>query len=79
MTKKKINTLEMSLHEKAVRLCEGGVVFHCGYFFQAHIAPVCELSCNYCDLDSICRLEIADLCRECDDYDGRDHYLTING
>ncbi len=79
MKKKKLDTLGMTLHEKAVRLCEGGVVFHCGYFFQAHDVPDEEGSCFLCELDSICRPEIADLCRECDDYDGKDHCLTING
>lgn len=79
MKKQKLDTVGMSLHEKAVRLCEGGVVFHCGYFFQAHIAPADELPCDLCELDSICRIEIADLCAECDNYDRRDHYLVING
>lgn len=79
MKKQKLDTVGMSLHEKAVRLCEGGVVFHCGYFFQARTAPDDLLPCDICDLDSICRLEIADLCELCDAYDGKDHYLTING
>lgn len=79
MKKKKLDTVGMSLHEKAVRLCEGGVVFHCGYFFQAQTAPTVDEACNRCNLDSICRPEIADLCAECDRYDKRRHYLTING
>lgn len=78
MKEKKLDTVGMSLHEKAVRLCEGGVVFHCGYFFQARTVPDEEVSCDLCELDSICRPEIADLCGECTDYDGMDHYLTIN-
>lgn len=79
MTKKKVDTLGMTLHEKAVRLCEGGVVFHRGYFFQTQTASDEEFSCNKCDLGDICPYEIYRLCKECDDYDGRDHYLTING
>lgn len=79
MKKEKVDTLGMTLHEKAVRLCEGGVVFHCGYFFQAHTAPDEEVPCDVCELDSICRLEIVDLCGECEAYDGKRHYLTING
>lgn len=79
MKKKKLDTLGMTLHEKAVRLCEGGVVFHRGYFFEAHTALDEVFSCDMCSLDCICREEVYLLCRECDMYDGKDHYLTING
>ena len=78
MKKKKVDTLGMSLHEKAVRLCEGGIVFHCGYFFAAHTVADSEGPCEVCELDCICRLEIEELCELCDAYDGKRHYLTIN-
>lgn len=78
MKKKKLDTVGMSLHEKAVRLCEGGVVFHCGYFFQAQTVSDIETPCDRCHLHSICRPEIAQLCAECDLYEFKGHYLTIN-
>ena len=78
MKKKKLSLLEMSLHEKAVRLCEGGVVYHCGHFFLARTAPDEVFSCDICELDSICGPEIAELCGMCEDYDGNCHYLTLN-
>ena len=74
---KKKKKEEMSLHDKAVRLSEGGVVWHNGHELRARIYEGTEYSCWQCTLDCICHGDIADLCAEVDEYDGKKHFLEL--
>ena len=75
---KKKKQQEPSLHDLAVRLCEGGVVFFEGHSIKAKLAYEEVSCCEQCQMDSICNERIQDLCMECDFYDGHDHYLQLN-
>lgn len=65
---------EMTIYEKAVRLVEGGHVEIGGLWVKAKSIGKYEDACFRCEMDSICRGEFADVCRECDSY-GRGNYL----
>lgn len=68
-----------SLHDLAVRLCEGGTVWYEGHSLVAiEIPPEMDV-CNCCHLDSICNPNIRELCIECDSYDGKVHVLNLWG
>lgn len=69
---------QMTLHEKAVRLCEGGVVEFEGHFVRAVRYEGNFLSCPDCKMDSICSMEMSNLCAECDDYEGCQHILVLS-
>lgn len=63
---------KMTVHDKAIRLLEGGMVEIEGNCFSLR-----RLSCDNfvypcleCDLDSICREEHADVCNECEAISG---------
>lgn len=62
----------MTVHDKAIRLLEGGVVE-----IEADLFRLRRLSydkfvnpCLECELDSICHEEHADVCEECDAISG---------
>lgn len=74
MTKKK---KEMSLHDKAVRLCEGGTVECMGHYVRAKAVKTEDLPCLDCKMDSICRDELCDLCAECDNLTNENHILVL--
>ena len=74
MTKKK---KEMSLHDKAVRLCEGGTVDCMGHSVKAVAVATTDLPCIDCKMDSICRDEMCDLCAECDSLTDEEHILIL--
>ena len=63
-----------TLHEKAVRLAEGGVVEIAGHFVRAVNVPDAECPCELCEMDSVCHMEMTDLCAEVDAYT-RSRYL----
>lgn len=73
MKKKK----EMSLHDKAVRLAEGGIVEIAGHFVRAINIPDAENPCIHCEMDSACRMEMSDLCAELDAYTHSMHLLKF--
>lgn len=53
---------QIELYKKAIRLCEGGIVecnLHC---VRLKVAPENSEGCEVCEMDSICRMEMADLC-----------------
>lgn len=76
--KKVVNNYhELSLHDKAVRLCEGGVVECDGHFVRAIKIPLEIEACMNCDMDSACLGEMANLCCECDEYEGITHILKF--
>lgn len=70
---KKVDTL----YAKAVRLAEGGVVEINGHFVRA-VDVVGEVNpCNLCDMDSVCRMDMTDLCAEVDGYTHSLHILKF--
>lgn len=68
---------EMTIHEKAVRLCEGGVVWCMGHYVKAQVVQMGDLPCFDCKMDSICQDELCDLCAECDHLTNEDHMLVL--
>lgn len=68
---------ELNLHDKAIRLCEGGVVECDGHFVRAVKLPNDADSCANCDMDSACHDEMPRLCLECDEYEGKTHILKF--
>lgn len=75
--KKKKNKTEMTVHEMAVRLCEGGSVWIEGHLLSAQLATVALNCCLECKLDSICSPALVELCSGCDAYDRKSHYLVL--
>lgn len=77
MSERKVKKKEMTLHEKAVRLCEGGVVECMGHYVKAKTYKGKDLPCIDCKMDSICQDELCDLCAECDGLTNEEHYLIL--
>lgn len=73
MAKKR--TKQMSLHDMAVRLCEGGEVFFQGYWLKSATVPIEVNECDVCPMDRICNFAMINLCSACDNYDRRNHLL----
>lgn len=58
----------MTIHDKAIRLLEGGIVEIDSDWFRLITLPddFDGNPCMECDLDSICRMEHVDICGECE-------------
>lgn len=58
----------MTIHDKAIRLIEGGIVEIKADWFRLRKFPdyYDDNPCMECDLDSICRGEHTDVCGECE-------------
>lgn len=71
----------LSQHEKAIRLVEGGFVWHNGHYIGAKKVISKDEPCFLCNMDSICDLEMTDLCGECEclTHDRYLLYLVSNG
>lgn len=69
---------KMTLHEKAVRLCEGGVVKCSGHYVRAKEIHPGFTACMECSMDSACDLEMSNLCDECDSLTHTKHILFFN-
>lgn len=56
------------IHDKAIRLVEGGIVEIDGHCFSMVRNPDIIDPCNVCELDSICHKgnTICDVCMECE-------------
>lgn len=67
------NVNVMFVHNKAIRLLEGGIVNIEGNWFRLSRFPEYYdgLACNDCDLDSLCREEHQNICALCDALSGR--------
>lgn len=66
-----------SLHDKAIRLVEGGIVQVDGHAVRAIKAPIDENPCDVCEMDCLChRLDNTEMAYLCEDVDvvGRDGY-----
>ena len=74
---KKKKTKEQTMHDKAIRLVEGGEVTCSGLRFRAHVAGGQKLACYECSGDSACDSNISDLCAECDKIGLKHYYLEI--
>lgn len=59
---------KLTIHDKAIRLLEGGVVeINCNWFRAKRLSEYYQdTSCMECNLDSICQNEHVDVCCECD-------------
>ena len=68
---------QMSLHDMAVRLCEGSVVEFNSLFLKATTVPYEVNACDACRMDCLCHDAIINLCSACDDYDRRKHLLYL--
>lgn len=68
---------EKSMHELAVRLCEGGSVQIDGHWVKAVQVPDDVIPCEECQMDSACRMSMADLCGECEAYTHKRYYLKF--
>lgn len=68
---------KMSLHEMAIRLCEGGIVEYGGYGIKAVQCDGDDNPCYLCEMDCICDLEMTDLCAECDGITRSKHFLKL--
>lgn len=58
----------MNVHEKAIRLLEGGIVEIASNWFRVRKFPAYYdgIPCGVCELDSICRDDHIDVCAECE-------------
>jgi hypothetical protein len=54
------------LHDKAIGLIEGGVVEIDGHFVKASKVEGVNNPCEVCNMDSACRMNMVDLCAECE-------------
>lgn len=77
--KKKMNHNHESIHEKAIRLIEGGIVeISCLCVRMGH-SPYIFDPCFGCDMDCLCHKgnPICDLCEECDSITNEDCFLIL--
>lgn len=68
---------QMTLHDKAVKLCEGGVVWCMGHYVKAQTLETDDFPCFDCKMYSICHDELIDLCAECDNLTNENHMLIL--
>lgn len=68
---------KITLHDKAVILCEGGAVWHDHLFLRAGVVDEYIDPCYVCEMNSLCHKSMAELCTECDEYDGKYHCLIL--
>ena len=68
-----------SIHEKAIRLLEGGVVNVDGHFVRAVKVDVEFDICNECEMDCLCGLgtDMLAVCIECDSIGKNGYYLKL--
>lgn len=61
--------MKQSVHEKAIRLIEGGIVEVDGHCVRLWKGPYEVDTCNYCVMDCLCHYgsEMNLVCKECDE------------
>lgn len=61
--------IKQSVHEKAIRLIEGGIVKVDGHCVRLWKNLYEVDTCNYCEMDCLCHYgyEMSEVCRECDE------------
>lgn len=69
----------MTIHEKAIRLIEGGQVVVNGHTVKLGHKKYIFDPCYCCEMDCICTFgsEMADVCRESDKISGEDCFLIL--
>lgn len=55
-----------SIHDKAIALCEKRNVWFNGHTIRLVEAVKDDISCRYCEMDSLCDSEMEFLCCECE-------------
>lgn len=70
---------QQTIHEKAIRLIEGGQVSVDGHCVEMKQATEDGESCMQCAMDCICRRdsETVNVCIECEMITGKDCYLVL--
>ena len=76
---KEIDMKEKEIHDKAIRLLEGGIVEVDGHGVKIGKCPIEAFSCDRCEMDSICHMgtEMCAVCTECEYISGQDCYLIL--
>lgn len=69
----------MSIHDKAIRLIEGGIVDVDGHAVELGWSTYFINPCIHCDMGSLCHVgtEMCAVCEECDRIKGYDCYLNL--
>lgn len=67
----------MSVHEKALRLIEGGIVACNDLAVRAVDVTDDDIPCCCCEMGSACNKDMADLCNECDWITNTMHHLEL--
>lgn len=70
---------DKEVHQKAVRLREGGTVEINGNYFSAEPLPsdFDDSPCYDCNVDCMCRGEVCDVCNELDLWSGTKYRLHL--
>lgn len=68
-----------SIHEKAIRLLEGGVVEVDGLYVMVVGTTAMFDLCDICEMDSLCHIgtEMCEVCKECDSMTVHYNYLKL--
>ena len=68
-----------SVHEKAIRMIEGGIIDIEGHAVRLIREPYIFDPCLCCEMDSLCHIdsEMCNVCKECDFITGDDCFLTF--
>ncbi len=71
--------MEQSIHDKAIRLVEGGIVEVDGHSVKLVKMPYIFDPCFCCEMDSLCHIgnEMCEVCEECDAITKLDCLLTF--
>ena len=68
---------KMTLHDYAIRLCEGGKIWFNHHMIRTEMAlGECD-SCTICAMDSICDMNFQELCAECEAITHKTHILVL--
>lgn len=72
--------MKKSIHEKAIRLVEGGIVDVDGHSVKLGKKPYIFDPCFFCEMDCICHQgnEMFTVCKECDKITQMDCFLILN-
>lgn len=66
-----------SIHDKAIRLIEGGHVEQNGLWVRAIEVPIGFDTCQECDMDSLCDASMSNLCVECESITNKYYLLKL--
>lgn len=71
--------MKKSVHEKAIRLIEGGIVEVDGLCVKLGKKPRLYIPCYYCEMDSLCHIgnEMCEVCKMCDNITRMDCFLIL--